>query len=83
MKINKWLKYTDIQDILNVILVICTLLALIFSVIILFAASSATALICLYIPVFIVYAVQNAVMEWYIYHVDEYDLKALHQVLHN
>lgn len=83
MKISKWSKYSDIQDILNVILVICTLIALVSSLFFIFPTFHIVSIACLFIPVFIVYAVQNAVMEYYIYHVDECDLQALNQILHN
>lgn len=81
MQPNKWSKYIDIQDILNILLVICTLIALAFSLFFIFPAPNIVSIACLFIPTFIVYAVQNAVMEYYIYHVDEYDLKALNFVL--
>ena len=83
MKSTKWSKYVDIQDILNILLVICTLIALVFSLFLIFPAPNIISIACLFIPTFIVYAVQNAVMEYYIYHVDEYDLKALNLVLRN
>ena len=81
MQINKWSKYVDIQDILNVILVICTLIALAFSVFFIFPTLNIISIACLFIPTFIVHAVQNAVMEYYIYHVDEGDLQALNHAL--